>query len=120
MPKSPTIILDDVNKANLTKLFGETGVTMIRLAKKNKEFAQNLQFLVSARLERDGTYNIREARKVIHRGYNRDQAVDFLEAYARNLNVDASEIVVFGVIRDFVTKAKPTVSDVLSAIKQPV
>ncbi len=112
MPKSPTVIFEEVNKDSVTRAFGETGVTMVRLATRDKKFAQNLQFVVSARLERDGLYNIREARKVIHRGYSREAAIDYITSYAGKIQ----DPVVFGVIRDVVAKAKPTVADVLNAV----
>lgn len=112
MPKSPTIIIDEITKDAVAGVFGTSGVTMVRLATRDKKYAQNLQFVVSARLERDGLYNIREARKVIHRGYSREAAIDYIVSYANKLESP----VVFGVIRDIVAKAKPTVADVLNAV----
>lgn len=112
MPKSPTIIVEDITKDSVAKVFGESGVTMVRLATRDKKFAQNLQFVVSARLERDGLYNIREARKVIHRGYSREAAIDYLVSYAGKLQ----DPVAFGVIREVVAKAKPTAQDLLNAV----
>lgn len=112
MPKSPTIIVEELTKDSVAKVFGESGVTMVRLATRDKKFAQNLQFVVSARLERNGLYNIREARKVIHRDYSREAAIDYIVSYANKLE----DPVVFGVVRDIVAKAKPTVADVLNAV----
>jgi len=115
MPKSPTVIFEDVTRENLQKAFNEPGVTMIRLGRRDKTKAQNIQFLYSARLERSQLYNIRENRKVIHRDLPKEQAMDIMARFIDKID----DPILFGVIRDIVTKDKPTVRDVIAAIAEP-
>lgn len=115
MPKTPTVIYETVDSETVRKAFNETGVTMVRLGRRDKAFAQNIQFMFSARLERNGLYNIRENRKVIQRDVSREDAITFIADKATTI----TDPVLFGVIRDIVTREKPTVADVIQAVAQP-
>ena len=117
MAKSPSLRNDTVTRDTIAQMFDEPDVTMVRLAREDRDFAQNVQFLVSARLEGTGLFNIRESRKVTERDLEKNDAVDQLWSFAQKLS-GQNKLVLVGVQRKVLTKRRMAVGDLLAKVAQ--
>lgn len=96
--------------AHMTEVISRPSVTMVRLVVPDPEYVLGYHIIASVRLEGTGLYNMRIARRIVHRDLTMEQAVIALCKLA------SPDDHLISIIRPVVTKRRLSIGDLLAAV----